>query len=228
MDWLILSVVVLVIAAIVLIKSKQSRKSEVTDYPYQKTEVLFSPAERSFLGVLDQAVGEDARILGKVRVADVIVPKKGIPRSDWQRAFNKISSKHFDYVLCKQDDLTVVCAIELDDSSHQSKNRRNRDEFLRGVCSAAGIPLVQVPAKSTYVIDEIRQLIAPHLGISKLENLQISSSSEQILAAEKQCPKCSSTMVMRIAKKGDNAGKRFLACSAYPKCRHIEAIKEST
>jgi len=225
---MIVAIVVLVISAIVLIKSKQKGKTEPTDYPYQKAEVLFSPAERSFLGVLDQAVGKDARTLGKVRVADVIVPRKGISRSDWQRAFNKISGKHFDYVLCKNDDLSVICAIELDDSSHQSKKRKKRDDFLSGACSAAGIPLVQVPAKSAYVIDEIRQLIMPHLGILKLEGSVASSSSQQKPAKqEKNCPKCASEMVIRVAKKGDNAGNQFWACSAYPKCRHTEAIKES-
>jgi len=41
---------------------------------------------------------------------------------------------------------------------------------------------------------------------------------------EKVCPKCSASMVVRIAQKGSNAGKKFWACSSYPKCRHVEAI----
>lgn len=34
-----------------------------------------------------------------------------------------------------------------------------------------------------------------------------------------RCPKCGSALVERVAKSGPNAGNRFLACSAYPKCR---------
>ncbi|WP_331460278.1 hypothetical protein [Desulfosarcina ovata] len=30
---------------------------------------------------------------------------------------------------------------------------------------------------------------------------------------------------MRVAKKGPNAGKKFLACGAYPKCRYIAKQK---
>ncbi len=33
------------------------------------------------------------------------------------------------------------------------------------------------------------------------------------------CPKCGSKLILRTAKKGDNAGKQFYGCSAFPKCR---------
>lgn len=36
---------------------------------------------------------------------------------------------------------------------------------------------------------------------------------------EPVCPKCGSQMVMRTAKKGENAGASFWGCSQYPACR---------
>lgn len=41
---------------------------------YAPAKTLFTPAERSFLGVLDEAVGNDYRVFGKVRVADYKKP----------------------------------------------------------------------------------------------------------------------------------------------------------
>ncbi|MCR5739677.1 MAG: NERD domain-containing protein [Lachnospiraceae bacterium] len=38
------------------------------------------------------------------------------------------------------------------------------------------------------------------------------------------CPRCGSTLVLRTAKKGDNAGNQFYGCSAFPKCRYIKNI----
>lgn len=35
------------------------------------------------------------------------------------------------------------------------------------------------------------------------------------------CPRCGATMVLRTAKKGDNAGKQFWGCTAFPKCRGV-------
>ncbi|MCP4987297.1 MAG: nuclease [Colwellia sp.] len=38
------------------------------------------------------------------------------------------------------------------------------------------------------------------------------------------CTKCGSNMVLRKATKGKNAGSEFLGCTAFPKCRNVEAI----
>ena len=38
------------------------------------------------------------------------------------------------------------------------------------------------------------------------------------------CPRCSSKLILRTAKKGSNAGKQFYGCSAYPKCRYIKNL----
>lgn len=220
MNSMVIGVAILLIGAIVLVKIFQGLKSTATDYPYQSKKTLFTPAERSFLGVLNQAVEGSALIFGKVRVADVVEPIKGLSRSGRQTAFNKISGKHFDFILCHKDDLSIVCAIELDDQSHRFKKRQQRDEFLKNLCGAAGIPLVQIPAKSGYVVSEVKQLIAPRI-INK-ENA--ASKQKQSATNEKVCPKCGSILVKRTAKKGKNAGKQFWACSAFPKCRYIETI----
>ena len=40
----------------------------------------------------------------------------------------------------------------------------------------------------------------------------------------KFCPKCSHAMILRVAKKGGNVGKKFWGCSQYPKCRFVVDI----
>ncbi|WP_151703946.1 DUF2726 domain-containing protein [Nitrincola alkalilacustris] len=236
MEGLLIAAVVIIVIALVFAKSLKGRVSGPEDYPYQKAGPLFTPAERSFYGVLSQAVGTNATIFGKVRVADIATPRKGLARSIWQRAFNKISAKHFDFVLCDSDDLSVICVLELDDSSHKASKRQQRDEFLTGVCSAADIPFIRVPAKAGYVISEIQALLAPHLtavsnsatetAAEPEAELPVEAPEKQIEKIEKSCAKCSSSMVVRVARSGANAGKQFWACSTYPKCRHIEAINE--
>ena len=39
------------------------------------------------------------------------------------------------------------------------------------------------------------------------------------------CPKCGAPLVMRVAKKGENAGRNFYGCSSFPKCRYIQNIE---
>lgn len=40
------------------------------------------------------------------------------------------------------------------------------------------------------------------------------------------CPKCSGELVKRTTKSGPKAGRSFLGCANYPKCRHTVAIAE--
>lgn len=40
------------------------------------------------------------------------------------------------------------------------------------------------------------------------------------------CPKCGGELILRVAKRGDNAGKKFYGCKNYPKCRYIYNIEE--
>lgn len=40
---------------------------------------------------------------------------------------------------------------------------------------------------------------------------------------DKICPRCGKKMVLRTAKKGENAEKQFWGCSGFPKCRYIES-----
>jgi ssDNA-binding Zn-finger/Zn-ribbon topoisomerase 1 len=225
MSWLIPVILVLaVVAALAILKAKRKETTGADDYPYTQAGPLFTPAERSFLGVLQLAVGEDAQVFGKVRVADVVKPTNGLSRSDWQKAFNRISAKHFDFIVCRRDDLSVVCAVELNDGSHQSKNRRQRDSLLEGVCSAARVPLIQVAAKSGYVIADIRELLAPHMGNKVASSTETTPSTSEAEPPARACPKCASPLVKRTATKGKHVGDEFIACSAFPKCRYLEPM----
>jgi len=38
-------------------------------------------------------------------------------------------------------------------------------------------------------------------------------------STKKKCPRCGAEMILREAKKGNNAGKKFWGCSNFPKCR---------
>lgn len=170
MSWLFLILIVLLMLAVIAIKLKQSAV-QTEGYPYTKKQVLFSPAERSFLGVLDQAIGEEYLVFGKVRVADIVEPQRSLDKSKRQKAFNRISAKHFDFVLCAKGDLAVVCAIELNDQSHQQRKRQDRDAFLVGLCQAISLPLIQMPAQRTYSVPEIRAKVLSTLEGHPLKSL---------------------------------------------------------
>jgi hypothetical protein len=133
--------------------SLDSSKERKIAYKRQK---LFSAAERSFLGVLDQVVGQEYRVIGKVRIADIIRPDGALSASARTSALNRIMSKHVDFAVCDQGTLQVVGVIELDDASHEKASRRRRDEFVNAALVSAGVPIVRIPAQQVYSPAELR------------------------------------------------------------------------
>lgn len=156
MELIVLFIILLSIISVVL--TFLAKKGE-SSFTYRQRGALFSPAERSFLGVLDSAVSESYRVFGKVRVADVILPEKSTNRRKWQFSFNRISGKHFDYVRCCKDTLNVIAVIELDDKSHKRKKSQARDKFLDSACESASLTLVRFAAQAQYIVSEVREKI---------------------------------------------------------------------
>jgi len=126
---------------------------------YEAIPELLSPAERSFYGVLQQAAAKEFQIFAKVRLADIVRPVPGPSRSGWQSAFNRITGKHVDFVLCDPLTLGVVLAVELDDKSHRRFERGFRDSLVDGALCDAKIPVLRVAARQSYSPAQIREQI---------------------------------------------------------------------
>ena len=158
MDWA--WIVVLVVAIVVGIAlASRGKKPPRRISLHQQRDGLFTAAERSFLGVLDQAAAGRYRVFGKVRIADVLEPVKGLDRREWTRVFNRISAKHFDFVLCDPATLKVKAVIELNDKSHTSNRRFSRDELVSAACADAGLALRMIKAQRNYSVEMVRELV---------------------------------------------------------------------
>jgi len=126
--------------------------------PYKKVS-LFTNAEKNFLRVLDESVGDKYRVMGKPRIADVILPVRGLAYNNWKRHFFQISNKHFDFIILSKDTFSPVLAIELNDKSHNKRKRKKRDALVERVCSSSGLPLLWINAKRSYSMEELKNKI---------------------------------------------------------------------
>ncbi|SET26457.1 Protein of unknown function [Nitrosomonas marina] len=139
-----------------LVKSIKAKQANIT---YRSVSNLFTPAELSFYHVLKKAVSEQFEIFGKVRIADVIQPGKHLNQKSWRIAVNRIQSKHFDYVICDPETLTIMAVIELDDANHNAENNSNRDRLVNEICQSANIQLIRFDTKSAYQVGYVREAI---------------------------------------------------------------------
>lgn len=155
-------VVVLVISAIAAAILKQklgvaapdAGPGDAKDYILQAA--ILTPAERSFLGVLEPLLPDDVGYLVKVRLGDVFTTRKGLDASRRTRARNRINQKHVDFLLIRTSDLKPLAGVELDDSSHDAEDRQKRDAFVDGVFQSCQLPLLHMPARATYNPNELR------------------------------------------------------------------------
>ena len=109
-------------------------------YPYQ-AKPLLTKREHHFYRLLRREAN---------RYGLIICPKVGLKdlmavtcTRHYMRYFRLIAQKHVDFVIC-DNDLQVLFAIELDDSSHDTKAARKRDRLKNKAFRAAGIPLKRV------------------------------------------------------------------------------------
>ena len=245
MSNLIILILILVAVAIALSLFKKKAGKGPANFPYQSKDVLCSPAERSFLGALDNIVGKNYRIFAKVRLADIVDVQKGLSTSAWQSAFNRISGKHLDFIVCSANDLSIIGAIELDDKTYRGKGRQERDQFLDKILEAAGVPILRIKAQSTYSIKEISSSLDSAFNISGEaqfednqtvdDDIEISDDKPdskftfnpeaEIVAPV--CPKCGGKLVQKAATKGQYAGQKFWGCSNFPKCKFVKKAEQT-
>lgn len=135
-----------------------------TNYPYVAAGPLLTAAEKNFYDSLKKVIPVGYVVSFKVRMGDVLSAKKGLDKKTGMIMRAKIQQKHFDFVLCEESTMKVSCCIELNDSSHQRKDRIKRDVFVRAACSAAGVPLLEIKNSRKYDLDDVHLQVVSALN----------------------------------------------------------------
>ena len=125
-------------------------------FPYGKRDKFLSDGELRFYHVLKPLIPDGYTLITKVRLSDLFFVRQ--PHKN-QGARNKIDRKHVDFVICESNSMQPALAIELDDSSHQRKDRAERDAFVDQVFKAAELPLLHVKVVQNYDSAEIQSQI---------------------------------------------------------------------
>ncbi|OBT16700.1 hypothetical protein A9266_18385 [Vibrio tasmaniensis] len=129
-----------------------------SDYQYQPIKKLATANELAFYQALIVVTKGKHTVFAKVRIADLMTPKKGAyDRKTWWRAFNSIAKKHIDFVLCDPLTLEVKCLVELDDSTHYQPDRVARDKLVDMAAGSAGIKLKHFKVKKKYDYFELEK-----------------------------------------------------------------------
>lgn len=158
----------------IILKHLNNKFSHTFDYKnYKKTDYLLTEAEFNFYKqLLDVIKDYNLVIFSKVRLADLVTIKS---RRNSIVYWNKIRSKHIDFVLCDKSSKVILC-IELDDKSHYTKKSKQSDDFKNSLLKEVKIPLLRFKCTNEYDFGEILQALKSNYPLVSQEASQTDIS----------------------------------------------------
>lgn len=116
-------------------------KKQPKRYQYIAKKHVMTRHEERFFRILSEIFADKCYVMAQAHLSALLSHK--VKGQNWRAAFSHINGKSVDFVLIKKDSLEVVCAIELDDASHEENERRIRDKEVERIFAEAKLPLVR-------------------------------------------------------------------------------------
>ena len=158
-----LIVIILIVLGILylekIVDKKQSENIiENNKLKYIKKDYIFTPTELKFYRELLKITDELSLVIfPKIRLADIF-------KHNEYKDFNKVKSKHIDFLLCDKSNCKIRLAIELDDYSHYNNRALKNDNFKNEIFKQTNLPLIRIKVNNTYNLEELKQKIKESLN----------------------------------------------------------------
>jgi len=137
--WLTLLVVIIALAIVYYFFMYEGWTSN-DKLPFKKKEFLMNIPERKFYELLLTLLPEWYVVYPQVLLSS-IVKVTSSKKTFWKRQ-NKINRKTIDFVIFSDKYITPVAALEYDGSTHNRKDRIQRDELVNSILLSAWIPIL--------------------------------------------------------------------------------------
>jgi len=185
--------------------------------PYRLRKQFLSFTELSLLSVLLEMAEGHYIVCPKVALNDIFYIQR--PNEN-VHFYNKIFRKHVDFLLCEPDSMKPAFGVELVKPVRKEETR-SADKFMEELFLDAGLPLVHVPSSEKYEPTDLVNLFnLALLKVKKNGAPQEDGSSD----SAPLCPECGLMMVLRIHRRGSQAGKRYYGCMNAPDCSGVVEI----
>lgn len=155
-------VIIIILVGIITYLEKKIQTNNSTDEvmiknnnykeDYEKKEYLLTPTELKFYKLLKTITDElNYTLFTQIALYEIVNCKNF-------KNFNKIKSKSIDFVITEKNCKIKLC-IELDDKTHNTNKRIERDNFINNIFKELDIKLLRIPVQNFYNLEELKQKI---------------------------------------------------------------------
>ena len=131
-------------------------------FPFDCKKTVFTPAEKNFQNLLEQAMGQKYRIINRVKLSDIVTIRQGVSSRASQSAAANAEGKYLDFVICDRSTMKLLGVVDLVDTQGRGYKVK-KDWFVSGALEAASVPHLRIKVKANYTLDEIRACINSRL-----------------------------------------------------------------
>lgn len=151
------------ISLIVIVGVLASRLNDNSfPFPFDSKPSVFTPAEKNFQNLLEQAMGHKYRIINRVKLSDIVTVRQGVSNRASQSAASNAEGKYLDFVICDRSTMKLLGVVDLVDTQGRGYKVK-KDWFVSGALNAASVPHLRIKVKANYTLDEIRACINSRL-----------------------------------------------------------------
>lgn len=130
-----------IIALLAVSVGNGEQNAGMVGYTYRAKNHLMTAREEECFRVLERIFSRKYYVIPQVHLSALFDPETS--DQSYRAAFMHINGKSVDFVLMNKETLRPVCAIEIDDYTHNSKKRYERDLEVERIFKEAGLPLMR-------------------------------------------------------------------------------------
>lgn len=166
---ILITVILLIVLTKLLISIQKTKKpaqnssgqKPLLKYNYKIKKSVMTTAEENFYKKLTSALHDNYIIIPQAHLS--IIFNHTVYGQNWRGAFSAINGKSIDFLIIDRDTFQPLVGIELDDSSHERRDRQERDKIVNAIFKQTNLPLVHFSTGEWNTPDDINRKVLPLL-----------------------------------------------------------------
>ena len=143
--------------------SENNNQSKKSQYKYYAKSYVMTSRENECFKILNEIFSSKWFVVPQVHLSALLDYR--VKGQNWNAAFRHINGKSVDFVLIGKESYRVICAIELDDSTHNKPERKERDVEIERIFNQAKIPLARISKFEAMTKAELAKVITDVINV---------------------------------------------------------------